>query len=267
MHHFDRRKFLSTASLSLSIIPISALPGCGLWEPKRGVTLVPTGDGPFALAEGLTQLVLDKKGNRLSDGFVSPARPDGMGCFADAAGRWVLMRNHEIDLDDIGTEDGIGAYELDAVPDAAYTDTSLGAVTRLVVDPATLSVIESNVVLSGTRKNCAGGPTPMGWLSCEETVDDNGIHGFVFLCDINATSIQAPERIDAYGRFYHECAGFDPETGICYLTEDHPGSCLYRFLPDNPSRPFEGKLQALAVSRARTFKAMSGFRCRRNSTR
>lgn len=250
-----RRSFLRRAAYGLAAAPFASLLSCGSHSSARASALLrAAGDDPLDLAPGLSVTVLDRTGRLLRDGFVSPARPDGMGCFLDEDGAWVLMRNHEIDQKHIGEADGLGAYELDAVPSEAYSVTSLGGVTRLVVDPETLTITGSNLVLSGTRKNCAGGQTPMGWLSCEETVDDAGEHGFVYLCDAQATSLQPARRIDAYGRFLHEAAGFDTESGICYLTEDRDKSCLYRFRPDAAGRPFDGRLQALRVVQEPVFE-------------
>jgi secreted PhoX family phosphatase len=49
------------------------------------------------------------------------------------------------------------------------------------------------------------------------------------------------------GRFRHEAAAVDPETGTVYLTEDREDGLLYRFLPRSPGRLAEGgRLQALA---------------------
>lgn len=239
-----RRDFLRRAAYGLAAAPFVSLLGCTSSRSVRvGTEVLEANDTPFDLAPGLTAVVLGRTGEPMTDGYITPSRPDGMACFADADGRWVLMRNHEIR----GDEDP-GPYDLDDAPPQAYQSGELGGVTRVVVDPVDLSIIESNVVLTGTRRNCAGGPTPLGWLSCEEALDDDGTHGFVFLCDPNAASVQPPRRIDAYGRFVHEAAGFDPSTGICYLTEDRPESCLYRFVPFDPLDPFgDGTLQALRV--------------------
>ena len=76
--------------------------------------------------------------------------------------------------------------------------------------------------------------------------DDTG-HGFVFLTKTDAERIQPPQRIDAYGRCYHEAVAIDPETYVAYLTEDRDDSCLYRMVPDSMDTPFEGKLQALKI--------------------
>ncbi len=95
-------------------------------------------------------------------------------------------------------------------------------------------------------RNRAGGATPYGWLSCEETEEDG--HGFVFLCDPSATQITAPDPLASLGRFSHEAAAFDPKTGITYLTEDKKDSAIYRHVPTSITQPFaNGALEALRV--------------------
>jgi hypothetical protein len=131
----------------------------------------------------------------------------------------------------------------------------MGGVTRLVVDATRFDRISSNLVLTGTARNCAGGVSPWGWLSCEENVDPR--HGYVFLCRTDAETVQPPRRITGYGRFYHEAATVDPSTRIAYLTEDRKDGCLYRFLPSSEADPFVGKLQALAVAGRKGFEASS----------
>lgn len=115
----------------------------------------------------------------------------------------------------------------------------------MVVDPATLERRASNLVLCGTLTNCAGGPTPWGWLSCEENVDPG--HGYVFLCDPAATRVQPPRRLPALGRCRHEAACRDPARGVLYLSEDRPDGALYRMIPTDPAEPFVGPLEALRV--------------------
>jgi secreted PhoX family phosphatase len=118
-------------------------------------------------------------------------------------------------------------------------------VTRLVVDATTKERVSSNLVLVGTAQNCSGGPSPWGWLSCEENVDPT--HGYVFVCPTDAATVRAPEPVPAYGRYRHEAVAIDPATNTAYLTEDRSDSVFYRFVPTNPAAPFTGKLQALAV--------------------
>ena len=124
----------------------------------------------------------------------------------------------------------------------------------MVIDPSDLSLRSSNLVLTGTVRNCSGGPSPWGWLSCEESVVKSGDmgpytkrHGYVFRCPIDADSLRPPEAIPAYGRFNHEAVAIEPRTHIAYLTEDREDGCLYRFVPDDPSKPFVGELQALRI--------------------
>jgi len=119
-------------------------------------------------------------------------------------------------------------------------------VTRVVVDPTTRALVASNLVLTGTSQYCAGGLSPWGWLSCEEAGGESG-HGYVFVCDVEATSVQNPVQVVGYGRFHHEAASVDPATHVCYLTEDRGDGCLYRFVPLDPCAPFVGRLQALRV--------------------
>jgi hypothetical protein len=101
------------------------------------------------------------------------------------------------------------------------------------------------LVLTGTLRNCAGGPSPWGWLSCEEATDSG--HGYVFACAIGADRVQPAKRIIEYGRFKHEAVCIDLRTHVAYLTEDQGDGCLYRFVPTAFSRPFVGKLQAMRV--------------------
>jgi secreted PhoX family phosphatase len=203
--------------------------------------LVPDPEGILDLPEGFSYVILQTAGDDMSDGYVVPARGDGMACFEGADGNWSLMRNHEISAGD----EASGAYGADAVPKEAYDPDGYGGVTRVVIDPATGEVISSNLVLAGTVRNCAGGPSPWGWLSCEENVEDN--HGYVFACPENAEGLIQAEPIIGFGRFNHEAAAVDPATLVTYLTEDRGDGCFYRHVPDSKNMPFEGTLQALRI--------------------
>lgn len=203
--------------------------------------LVPDPEGLLDLPPGFRYRVLGRAHDRLSDGLRAPEQPDGMACFA-ASGAWILMRNHELERDPAQ-----GAFGGQA-PEQAYDRKAQGGVSRLVLDPKTLTVQSSNMVLAGTLRNCAGGPSPWGWLSCEESVEEG--HGYVFPCPTDATHVMRSEPIRGYGRFRHEAVAVDPRTHIAYLTEDEGDGCLYRFVPDRFDTPFVGKLQALCVEDA-----------------
>lgn len=194
--------------------------------------------GLLDLPQGFSYQVVDRAFQPMSDGFRVPGRPDGMACFEGPNDTLILMRNHELD-----TQPSQAAYT--SAPSEAYDPRAFGGVTRVVLDKRSRARISSNLVLTGTMRNCAGGPSPWGWLTCEESVVSG--HGYVFRCRTDADRVAKPDRIVAYGRFNHEAACIDPKTMAAYLTEDRGDGCLYRFMPRDPKSPFEGRLQALAV--------------------
>ncbi|MDZ7694792.1 MAG: DUF839 domain-containing protein [Balneolaceae bacterium] len=116
-------------------------------------------------------------------------------------------------------------------------------------------VIRQYLSLTGTLRNCAGGPTPWNsWLTCEEIVshpDDTYAksHGYVFEVPASVEpALARPVPIKAMGRFDHEAVAVDPDTGIVYLTEDDSEGLLYRFIPNTRGKMHDGgTLQALAV--------------------
>ena len=203
--------------------------------------LVADPEGVLNLPPGFSYQVLQRAGDRMTDGFTTPEAPDGMACFPGDEETWVVMRNHEVHK----------GSPVDST--LGFADNRGGGVTRLVVDRVSGALRSSNFVLTGTSRNCAGGPSPYGWLSCEEVEEPE--HGYVFLCDASASTLQAPHKLPALGRFPHEAAAFDEITGITYLTEDKSDSAIYRHLPDHPTKPFVGgELQALKVSSKDRFR-------------
>ena len=205
---------------------------------QPGGALVPDPKQVLDLPAGFTYRHIQQSGDRMSDGYVVPGNPDGMGCFAGTDGDLILMRNHELEF-----QHASGAHPGQPPPPEAYSPDAAGAVTRVVLD-AQGDLRSSNLVLTGTLRNCAGGNSPWGWLSCEE--HNRKGHGYVFLCPSDAASLRAPKAIPGYGRFRHEAVAIDRQQRA-YLTEDQGDSCLYRFVPASQATPFEGQLQALRI--------------------
>ena len=204
-----------------------------------GGPLVPDPARVLDLPPGFRYRILQRTFDPMSDGAMVPGRPDGMACFTGPGGELVLMRNHELDR-------GFLEAGYAVSPAEAYDPQAAGGVTRLVLHPQSLDPLFSNRVLAGTLRNCAGGSSPWGWLSCEENVEAR--HGYVFRCRTDAARVAPAERITGYGRFRHEAACIDPQTATAYLTEDQTDGCLYRYRPSDPNKPFtSGQLQALRL--------------------
>lgn len=197
------------------------------------------------LPPGFRYVILQRAFEPMSDGTRVPGRPDGMACFAGAPGTLTLMRNHELD-------EGLWDSGLDESPPEAFDARAGGGVTRVVLKETTLEVVSSNRVLAGTLRNCGGGASPWGWLSCEESVEPG--HGYVFLCRTDADKLAPPQRLPGYGRFRHEAACVEPRSSTAYLSEDEADGCFYRYRPTDLSRPHHsGRLQALRVQGAPRF--------------
>jgi len=213
------------------------------------------------LPKGFTFTIIQQAGDPLASGFQMPEQPDGMCCFEDSNGHWVLLRNHELGTEAECAKYGYStlAFPLNQFPTPRYRDQVYGGVTRTVLDPAALAkdfqsgtgrrskaVVRSNLVLAGTHQNCAGGMIGNTWVTCEESTLPG--HGYAFITRPSDTTLVAPRRIQSWGRFVREAVAMDPKTGVVYMTEDHTNGCLYRHVPTDPKQPFgDGKLQALQL--------------------
>ncbi|OED44764.1 hypothetical protein ACH42_06735 [Endozoicomonas sp. (ex Bugula neritina AB1)] len=235
-----RRSLLKAGVGFMALGSLSGISGCSLLSKTLKLKSDPA--GILDLPPGFTYKVLQKKGEMMSDGYPVPGKPDGMASFLATNGSIVLMRNHELDA----REPEFSPVLYERNKELFYNKQGAGCVTRVEINPVSLEVLSSNLVLAGTLRNCAGGISPWGWVSCEEAV--GGLHGYAFLCSPDVLRLSSPNKLASLGKFYHEAFAFNPETGISYLTEDREDGCLYRFMPEHKDQPFgNGRLQALRV--------------------
>ena len=241
----SRRKFLTYGTVaSASMAGILWHYRSRLFAPTYA-EVIPDPAGIIDLPPGFAYRILDRSGERMSDGHLTPILPDGMACFEAGDKQLVLMRNHEIHI----------APAADRA--LAYDPQRGGGVTRLVLDKQSGALVSSNLVLTGTSRNCSGGPSPWGWLSCEE-IDEPG-HGYVFLCDPSSSTLQPPQMLPDLGRFKHEAAAVDVLQQVTYLTEDHAQGLVYRHVPHAPNRPFSGSLFALKLATSKRQQLSTGL--------
>jgi secreted PhoX family phosphatase len=240
----NRRSFLKSAAAAAATVPLHALLARAEALSQRGTItgLRTAGYGPLVeaideatglpllkLPDGFRYVSFGWAGDPMSDERPTPSKHDGMAAFAAGPGRVRLVRNHE---------------EGDGTPfsRASYDPTAAGGTTTLEFDIDEGRFVSAHGSLSGTLRNCAGGPTPWGsWLTCEETTAFTGAaHGYVFEVPADGPGNPAPLR--DMGRFSHEAIAIDPVTGYVYETEDAGASLLgffgassksgfYRFVP------------------------------------
>jgi uncharacterized protein len=257
----SRRQFLRSSLGAMAVAaPFHALlestahgavrrtsPGYGPLAPVKDDV---TGLELLRLPEGFRYTSYGWAGETMSDGRPTPSAHDGMAVVRERDGIATLIRNHEVN----GSGEPIGGAPL------TYDPRAKGGCTQLDFDTKQGTFTDSRVAISGTVRNCAGGPTPWGtWLTCEETVvgpdtemygetkyDLERTHGWIL--EVAPDGKTDPVALEDMGRFVHEAIAVDPESGIVYETEDRGTSGLYRFTPHEKGRlAAGGKLQMLSI--------------------
>ena len=230
----------------------TALPEEGLHEDAFGV---------IDLLPGFNYAIFSEMGGRMDDGLLVPGKHDGMGAFASADGKTILVRNHELDpawVDQSAWRNQRAMFH--KMPREKFYDygkgraPSIGGTTTVIFNTKTMRVERQWLSLVGTNSNCAGGVMPWGsWITCEEAVQvaDKDIeqdHGYNFEVPAHAPGLVTPVPLKAMGRFRHEAVTHEPRSGVIYQTEDRSDGLLYRFIPAKPGQlAAGGKLQALRL--------------------
>lgn len=276
-NRWSRRDFLQgSISIATSFYALQRSASCGALaadshavDSKYG-PLVHDPKGLLDLPVGFSYQVIATGGEKMSDGYLTPGKPDGMATFAGPDGLAVIVMNHEMlphqEPGPFGeghsllkTEHRSLLYDQGPVPHR-------GGTTTMVYDTKQQKKVRHYLSLAGTTRNCAGGPTPWNsWITCEETVITQGDkvdydtgrkyscqedHGFNFEVPAQAEpKLFKAVPLKEMGRFNHEAIAVDPQTGIVYQTEDRDNGLIYRFIPNTPGKLVEGgRLQALCVA-------------------
>ncbi len=261
----NRRKFIRQTTLTS--VGFLALSRCNLQsghqqEKVAKLKLISDPKKYLDLPEGFSYKIISKSGQPMSDGFLVPGRPDGMGTFLNDQQQTVVIRNHEnspvpLQNSPFGPDNALlEKVNAEMLYDAGQGVTpGLGGTTTLIYDEQKGEVVKEYLSLAGTYRNCAGGVTPWGsWLTCEEDVTRaNGKnveqdHGYVFEVAAKAPGLVTPRPIKAMGRFNHEAVAVDAKTNIVYMTEDQSDGLIYRYIPvDKNDLHQGGQLQVLAI--------------------
>jgi uncharacterized protein len=258
----SRRHFLALAGAGTSSsFVLSGLES--LYRPSTAISaakspkvmgygaLVKDPRGILDLPAGFSYKIVSQSGKQMSDGTSVPSNFDGMAAFAGKNGATILVRNHELRLND--------KSRVIAAIDRMYDPNCKGGTTTLSID-RNRQLTKEYVSLAGTSVNCSGGTTPWGtWISCEENTAMPGMpdtskgsvtkpHGYNFEVPINSQTPVLPVPLVAMGRFRHEAIAIDSRTGIVYQTEDDPTGLFYRFIPKQPGKLAAGGiLEALKI--------------------
>ena len=262
----DRRAFLRRSSWTAGFLGLGRYLHANVSSKSQRVIqpygpLVADKAGLLDLPEKFSYQVISRSGTRMADGLKVPGKFDDMAAFPGDDGRIILIRNHEVALDQVSygpfsgkqlppTMDRNLLYDAGQGKEAPH----LGGTTTIIYNPATRRTEKEFLSLAGTNRNCSGGTMPWGsWITCEEPSDlvNNSrelLHGYCFEVRADPTlGLQKAVALKAMGRFNHEAVAYNPGDGAVYLTEDRDDGLLYRFLPHRREDLSSGTLQAMCL--------------------
>lgn len=214
------------------------------------------------LPEGFVAHAFSRTGEKMDDGLWVPGKHDGMAAFPGPNGKTILIRNHELTVNDkiVGpfgwNNEKINLVDTDKIYDLGHKKSpALGSTTTLIYDTRTGTLEKHFLSLTGTIRNCAGGITPWNtWVTCEENVQKAEFiyeqdHGYNFEVPVTTSpGLVEAVALKEMGRFNHEAIAVDNRTGIVYQTEDRNDGLFYRFIPETPGELVKGgRLQALII--------------------
>jgi uncharacterized protein len=227
---YRRREFLRASLIGTGALAF----GPSFWSEALAAPATP-GPGPYGPLQPA-----DANGIMLPQGFSSREIARGGQPVPGTTYQWHIFSDGQATY---RTDDGgfILVSNSENPPDAGVdTPDQIGGASAIRFR-ADGSIADAYRILSGTRVNCAGGPTPWGtWLSCEE----HG-RGQVWECDPTGQvpGIARP----AMGIFDHEAVCVDAAGERVFLSEDHGSGGFYRFTPDNYPDLSAGVLEVAKV--------------------
>lgn len=259
----DRRSFVRASAYAAGFLGLSRLtqaaPTSRVLDAFGPLETDP--EGLLDLPAGFSYRVISEAGRPMRDGLLVPGKPDDMATFPGKDGQVILVRNHELDIN----QQNLGPFgDKTRFPDSIDRALShdpggqtqppyVGGTTTLVYDPATGKVVDEILSLTGTDRNCSGGVMPWGaWMTCEEPesleTPRGRNHGYCFEVKADPRlGLQRAHALKGLGRFRHEAVALDRHDWSLYLTEDRTDGLLYRFVPERPGDFRRGKLFALSL--------------------
>ncbi|WP_088243427.1 alkaline phosphatase PhoX [Calothrix rhizosoleniae] len=195
------------------------------------------------LPKGFQYTAIGIRGVPMSDGVLTPGDHDGMAAFPGSYGNTILVRNHELSIDEDEAGNTAGCLAPNGNQYDPFTGNNNpsgfggGGTSTIIVDRYG-NKVKDYVSLGGTIRNCAGGPTPWGsWISCEENVSTPATdgrntkkHGYNFEVPSELGEAVDPIPLVEMGRMNHEAVSVGRD-GIVYETEDRGDSIYYKYVP------------------------------------